>query len=153
LHLNTQRAAANETPVARGPLDGPYTHADFVRLVLGEFPELCEDLAEDDGLLNLQMHGFARLVERARCEEDWAAYDRAMRLAAELWRRPDDALLNALNVSFLEHIEFPGRTGEAAWAHLSPELQNGWRAMHAYMVRAAALPRQKRSPKPRRRRR
>ena len=79
-----------------------------------------------------------------------------MRLAAELWRRPDEALLNALNVSFLEHLDFDGPNGPEAWGYLSPELQDGWRAMQAYMARLATLtapPRKQRPAKPRRRRR
>lgn len=79
-----------------------------------------------------------------------------MRLADELWRRPDEGLLNALNVSLLEHLEFDGIQGEQAWSYLSPELQYAWRAMQAYMARLATLtapPRKQRPPKPRRKRR
>jgi len=136
-------------------MDGPYTHEDFLRLALADFPELREEFEEDAGLLHVQMHAFTRLVERATGERDWPKYARAMRLAAELWRRPDDALLNALNVSFLEHLAFEGAAGAEAWAYLTPELQDGWRAMRAYLRRLAALaapPRKRRPPKPRRRR-
>ena len=137
-------------------MDGPYTHADFVRLALAEFPELREEFEEDAELLHLQMHAFERLMGRAKAAEEWSRYARGMRLADELWRRPDDALLNALNVSFLEHLEFDGPSGSEAWRHLSPELQDGWRAMQAYMAKlaapAAAL-RKRRLPKPRRKRR
>ena len=137
-------------------MDGPYTHADFVRLALAEFPELQDEFEEDAELLHLQMHAFERLMGRAKAAEDWSVYTRGMRLAHELWRRPDEHLLNALNVSFLEHLDFTGWKGTAAWRHLSPELQEGWRAMQAYMARLAALaaPRKKQRPsKPRRRRR
>lgn len=137
-------------------MDGPYTHADFVRLALAEFPELGEEFEEDEGLLHLQMHAFTRFVQRVTREGDWATYARCMRLAHELWRRPDDALLNALNVSFLEHLDFDGANGEKAWTYLTPELRDGWRAMEAYMERlapVAAPPRKQLPPKPRRRRR
>jgi hypothetical protein len=137
-------------------MNGPYTHADFVRLALAEFPELREEFEEYPDLLHLQMHAFERLAGRAKTEGDWATYARCMRLAHELWRRPDDTLLNALNVSFLEHLDFDGPNGPDAWRYLSPELQDGWRAMQAYMTRLAALatpPRKQRPPKPRRRRR
>jgi len=137
-------------------MDGPYTQADFVRLALAEFPELCEEFEEDANLLHLQMHSFQRRMEKAKKEEDWTAYSRGMRLAHELWRRPDHALLNALNVSFLEHLEFGGSSGAEAWQHLTPELQEAWRAMDAYMSHLSTLtaaPKKQRPPKPRRRRR
>lgn len=137
-------------------MDGPYTQADFVRLALADFPELREEFEEDADLLHLQMHSFERRMGKAKKEEDWAAYSRGMRLAHELWRRPDHALLNALNVSFLEHLEFGGSSGPEAWRHLSPELQEGWRAMDAYMAHLATLtapPKKQRPPKPRRKRR
>ena len=37
-------------------MDGPYTHADFVRMSLAEFPELRQGFEEDADLLHLQMH-------------------------------------------------------------------------------------------------
>ena len=125
-------------------------------MALAEFPELREEFEQDPGLLHLHMHAFQRLAERAQRVGDWQRYDRCMRVAHELWRRPDDALLNALNVSFLEHLEFRGVQGEVAWTYLTPELQEGWRAMQAYMARLAELakpPRKQRPAKPRRRRR
>jgi hypothetical protein len=136
-------------------MDGPYSHADFVRLTLAEFPELREEFEEDAELLHLQMHAFTRRVEQAQEERDWATFGRAMRLADRLWQRPDADLLNALNVSFLEHLDFDGPDGPDAWSHLSSQLQDGWRAMDAYMRRLAALaapPRKQRPPKSRRRR-
>jgi len=136
--------------------DGPYTHADFTRMALAQFPELLEEFDENPDLLHLQMHAFQRLAERAQREGDWTTYGRCMRLAHELWRRPDYDLVNALNVSFLEHLEFRGVQGEVAWTYLTPELQDGWRAMQAYMAQLAELakpPRKQRPAKPRRRRR
>src|SRR3954468_998534 len=130
---------ANDLPVTRARMDGPYTHADFARMTLAEFPDLREEFEEDAELLHLQMHAFERRMRRAKAEEDWSTYARGMRLAHEFWQRPDDALLNALNVSFLEHLDFDGPNGPEAWRHLSPELQDGWRAMQAYMRRLAVL--------------
>ena len=136
--------------------DGPYTHEDFVRLALAEFPELRAEFEDDPELLHIQMHAFERLAGRAKVAGDWSTYARCMCLAHALWQRPDEALLNALNVSFLEHLDFDGPNGPEAWRHLSPELQEGWRAMQAYWARVAGLaapPRKQRPPKPRRRRR
>ena len=123
----------------------PYSQADFVRLVLAEFPELDEEIRHADGLLHLQMHAFTRLMERAKGASDWNAYKRGVHLAATLWSRPDADLSNALNVSFLEHLDFEGPNGPAAWARLTSELQQGWRAMRAYneLVASQSAPRRK----------
>jgi hypothetical protein len=111
----------------------PLTHADFERLVVAEFPALAEEIGEDAGLLHLQMATFARLLEQAKGAGDWATYERGVRLAHALWARPDPALLNALNVSFLEHLDFEGPRGPEAWSRLTPALQRGWRAMQKYL--------------------
>ena len=77
------------------------------------------------------MHALARPIKRAQEEADWPTYVRAMRLADALWLRPTPDLLNALHVSFLEHLEFRGLDGELAWSRLSSGLQEGRRAMDA----------------------
>jgi len=128
----------------------PYRQADFVRLVLAEFSELRDELTDADELLHLQMHVFTRLMQRAKGNADWSVYKRGVHLAAELWTRPDAALLNALKVSFLEHLDFDGPHGPRAWAQLTSELQQGWRAMRAYNERIAlrsAPPRKSRRSK------
>jgi hypothetical protein len=119
--------------------DLPYTQSDFVRLALAEFPSLTEELEEADGLLHLQMHAFTRVMQRAKAAADWATYRRGVHLAAQLWSRPDTNLLNALNVSFLEHLDFEGLHGPEAWKCLTSELQHGWQAMKAYNDRVASL--------------
>ena len=50
--------------------------------------------------------------------------------AVETGRRPI-----ALNVSFLEDIDFEGPRGSHAWSLLSETLQNAWSAMAAYNER------------------
>jgi hypothetical protein len=115
----------------------PYLQADFVRLLLAEFPELGQEIINADGLLHLQMHAFARRMQRAKGAADWSVYKRGVRLADELWARPDADLRNALNVSFLEHLDFDGPRGADAWARLTSELQHGWQEMRAYNERIA----------------
>src|SRR5690349_19240546 len=91
-----------------------YTADDFRRLVLAEFPELLEEFEDFADLLHLQMAVFARRTQLAKGEGDWDTYARCIRLADTLWRRPDEPLLNALNVSYLEMIDFDGPRGPVA---------------------------------------
>jgi len=72
--------------------------------------------AEDAGLLHLQMATFARIMEQARSSGAWETYELCVRLADALCAHPDPVLLNALNVSFFEHLEFDGEYGSAAWS-------------------------------------
>ena len=129
-----------------------YAHSDFLALAVAAFPQLRKDFTDAESPY-LQMHAFARLVQRAKKEADWDTYRRAMKLANELWRRPDYTLHNELNVAFLEHIDFDGPNGPTAWPLLSPELQDGWRVMRAANDRLSGRPTKPKKAKPRRRRR
>lgn len=108
------------------------TLATFPEVALREFPELAEEFAEYEGLPYVQMGALARLVESAKGQSDWATYRRALMLIDRLWGGADPGLRNALNVSFLEHIDFKGPRGSQAWALLSGRLQRAWKAMAAY---------------------
>jgi hypothetical protein len=58
------------------------------------------------------------------------------RLFAFLSRAHQDgnrAVANAIAVSVLEHLEFRGEEGAAAYALLGVHLQAEWHAVHAYM--------------------
>lgn len=111
---------------------GPYTHADFVRLALEAFPVLGDEFEDAEGLLHLQMHAFQRLTERAARSGDWDLFRRCVHLATELWQRPAPDLYNALNVSFLEHLNFEGPHGAEAWMRMTSDLKQGWEAMERY---------------------
>lgn len=115
-----------------------YSASDFVRLTLAEFPELRQEFGEERNLLHLQMHAFTRLMRRAMDAGDWATFKRGVYLATQLWNGADKTLLNALNVSFLEHIDFKGDNGPAGWKLLTTDLQHGWKAMDAYNAEVAA---------------
>ena len=119
------------------PMDTPYTHQHFYQMVVKEFPELKAELDEDLDLLHIQMATFARFTEAAIVAGDWPTFQRCIAIADELWRRPDPALLNALNVSYLEHLAFDGVNGKKAWSHLTFSLRRGWQEMQHYLERLA----------------
>jgi hypothetical protein len=113
----------------------PYAHADFTRMLLTEFPELRSELEEEGGLLHLEMAVFSRHTQSAIDHADWPTLKRCVHVAHELWQRPDPALLNALNVSYFEHLDFDSPNGQAAWSCFTHELQTGWREMQEYLER------------------
>jgi len=112
-----------------------FSLANFGDLLIADFPELDEEFKEFAGLPYIQMGALARLVQQAKGRADWQRYGKAMKIADELWAGADDDLRNALNVSFLEHIDFEGPRGSHAWSLLSQTLQNAWTAMAAYNER------------------
>lgn len=111
-----------------------------MRLALDEFPNLRDEFEDSDGLLHLEMHAFTRLMQRAKGAADWDTYKRGVHLAEELWSRADDDVRNALNVSFLEHLDFEGPRGTEAWQHLTSALRAGWIAMKEYNDALASHP-------------
>jgi hypothetical protein len=115
-----------------------FTHADFTAFALTAFPELRDEFEDAEGMVHLEMAALASRADRARLADDWAAYERAIGLVDRLWDNADEELANALGVSFLEHLEFDGPSGVAAWERLPPRLQAEWRAMDAAMRDAAA---------------
>jgi len=111
----------------------PFTADDFRHLALEAFPELREEFEDYSGLLHIQMGAFARRAQRAKGQADWDSYARCIAIVERLWQRPDHAVLNAINVSFLEHIDFDGPRGSTAWGHLSPGLKLAWQNMQRYL--------------------
>lgn len=106
---------------------------DFVRMAIEEFHELHEWLQENEGLLHVQVGALADITQRAKGRGDWDVYARAIALADTLYRSASPDLENALNVSFLEHLDFAGPRGSKAWQVMTPGLRNGWIAMQRYL--------------------
>lgn len=121
----------------------PFNATDFRRLALEAFPELHEEFEDYAGLLHVQMGAFARRTQQAKGEADWDSYSRCIAIVEQLWQRPDHDLLNAINVSFLEHIDFDGPRGPTAWEHLSPGLKLAWRSMQRYLDKLTRMPKKK----------
>jgi hypothetical protein len=113
--------------------DVTYNAEDFSRMALAEFPELAEEFEEWSELLHLKMGAFARITQGAKGDGDWEKYDRCVRLADELFGHTTPDLENALNVSFLEHLDFEGPRGPRAWERLTPRLKVGWKEMQQYL--------------------
>jgi len=110
-----------------------YDAEDFSRMAVTEFPELAEDFEEWSDLPHLKMGAFARITQAAKGDGDWEKYARCVRLADKLSADPSPDLENALNVSYLEHLDFDGPRGSKAWECLTPRLKVGWKDMQQYL--------------------
>jgi hypothetical protein len=113
------------------------------------YPGFAADLESCDGLLYLEGHALARLAGEAKKTADWRTYRRVMSLADTLQRRATSELLNILGVAVIEHLDFDGPNGAAAWECLSPPLQQTWQLLRPLVAKTAHIGK----PKMRRRKR
>ena len=114
------------------PLESFVDEAEFRRLLLKHFPELSTVVAEDAGLVHVEMGALQTCANRCIKTGDHAGLQRAYEFVGDLARHkaelhPD--VLNAIHVSFLEGLNFENRKhGERAKALLPPVLRGMWEA-------------------------
>lgn len=84
-----------------------------------EFPHIAEELHDEtwDGLIHLQISVFSRLAQSAIDSGDEPTFQRVGRLFLELFETGEPELVNALNVSFLEHLNFIDGKKDRSWAY------------------------------------
>ena len=121
------------------------TAGQFTQRLASEFPELREEIQEDEGLLHLQMHAFTRITQEAISIGDFEKLRKQFALAHEFFSNAEPNLENAFYVSYLEDLEFDGANGEKAKKMLSPVLLQGWKDIMYYMDELAKLSRKERS--------
>ncbi len=117
-----------------------------------EFPELREELEEDEGLLHLHFAALARHTEAAIAAGDLATVRRDFMFVDRVLAHADEFVDNAIHVSYLEHVDLSGEHGAAAEKLLSNRLCEGWQAIHAFMNQVADIhrPLTNARPKPQR---
>jgi len=137
-----------------------HSHKDFITAVLGAFPELRDALDGCRGLPDLEVGEFAAFTQAAKGRGDFAMYGQCLKLVDSFFAESDAALAAALRHTYLEHLEFEGSRGPAAWQLVPPRLQSAWQQVAAENRRLMALPQKgtqhprpksKRHPKPPRR--
>lgn len=125
---------------------------DFVAAVVHEFPDLRQDLEGLGGLLHLQVGEFAAFTQAAKGRGDLVTYGRCLKLVDRLFAAADAELTGALRLSYLEHLEFEGSRGPAAWQLMPLRLQAAWNQLAAENRRLMALPQKRAQSKPPKRR-
>jgi hypothetical protein len=124
------------------------SHLDFIGAILAEFPELRDDMGEFAGLPHLQLGEFAAFTQAAKGRGDLTTYERCLKLVDRIFAQADADLAGALRVSYLEHLEFEGSRGPAAWQLVPARLQAAWNQVAAENRRLMALPQRRAEPKP-----
>lgn len=120
----------------REPPKSMYDNNTSVDYIESRFPAIADDLRNEVivGLLHPQLAVFSRLAQGAIDRGD-----------ADLWREVTDAFMalwcngtpevtNALNVSFLEHLQFIDDTKHHSWAYeaMPHPMRKAWDDMYEY---------------------
>lgn len=85
-------------------------HQDFVQQLKKQFPTLVDELNDPiwKGLLHLEMSAFARYTQQKINEMDHDESKRCFIFIDEVGNNCSDEILNAIGVSFFEHIDLEG---------------------------------------------
>lgn len=107
-----------------------------IQYIESVFPHLTTDLHGDivDGLLHCQIAVFARYAQGVVDRGDEQSWPRVTQTFMELWRQCDPDVINALNVSFLENINFTDGRSKRSWAYVAmpAQMRSAWDLMEAY---------------------
>lgn len=109
------------------------TAAQFIEQLVTEFPELLDDIKEDEGLLHMQMGSFARITQAAINAGDFETLRLQFMFADQFFHGATPDLQNAFYVSYLEHLDFRGPHGPHAQSLMSSELRQGWQEIMDYL--------------------
>ncbi|MES9853611.1 MAG: hypothetical protein ABW170_17480 [Candidatus Thiodiazotropha sp. L084R] len=96
------------------------------------FPEVSEEIEDDEGLIHLEMGSLERLVNHCIENESFDYLNKIYEFIGDLARHQrevEPGIINAINVSFLEGLNFDNRkNGEKAKKLLPPVLLQMWKA-------------------------
>ncbi|MDD5057883.1 MAG: hypothetical protein PHQ60_08415 [Sideroxydans sp.] len=88
----------------------------FIQEVKEAFPDLVSAINSEGGLLNLEMHAFHNFVQSKIAENDTKAVTKAFQIIEKHFENGNSALVNAIAVSFLEHLDLGVAKGNPSWA-------------------------------------
>ena len=88
----------------------------FLREAKALFPALREDLNQQYGLLHLEMHAFCDFVQGLVDRHDETGTLKAFQFAERIAKTGNGDLVNALAVSFLEHLNLQDGKIPRSWA-------------------------------------
>ena len=126
------------------------SHENLIVALVAEFPELRGELEDCGGVLHMQLGAFAAFTQAAKGRGDLPTYERCLKLADQLFAQANAELAAAVRGSYLEHLEFEGSLGPAAWKLVPPRLQGAWNQIAAENRRLMSLPqgRSREQPRP-----
>ena len=113
-----------------------YESQTTIEFIETRFPSLSEELHDEtwDGLLHLQVAVFSRLAQNVVDDGNRDAWRLVTQTFLDLWHDCTPEVKNALNVSFLEHLNFSDGKKDRSWAYqkMPQVMRRAWDEMEAY---------------------
>lgn len=107
--------------------------SEFIRQLRVEVPEADPFLSGFRGSLTEEMGAITALAEDAIRSRNVELLRRLFAFLSRAHQEGNRTVANAIAVSVLEHLEFRGEEGAAAYALLDERLRVEWHAVHKYM--------------------
>jgi hypothetical protein len=110
-------------------------HPQFMKMLRHRFPLVADRITDcSAGLLHLEMATLSDATIDAIREGDAKTVAEYFAFVDEMYRDADAAVANAVNVSYLEHIDFKGPKAKAIHAHglLTTRLQQAVQELEEY---------------------
>ena len=113
-----------------------YDNSTTVEYIESRFPAISKDLHDGviDGLLHPQMGEFSHMAQDAIDRLDEDLWREVTDVFLVLWRDCTPEVTNALNVSFLEHLQFNDGKKTRSWAYkvMPQPMRKAWNDMYEY---------------------
>lgn len=114
------------------PFDKRVDAPEFRRLLLKHFPELEARIEDDEGLVHLEMGALETLANNAIKNGNFEKLMSTYEFIGDLSRHQsevDSNIINAINVSFLEGLNFSNKSNGGQAKDMLPQvLKNMWEA-------------------------
>ena len=114
------------------PFEFRVDEPELRRLLIKHFPEISEEVEEDAGLVHLQIGTLARLANSAIKSGEFELLNKTYEFIHDLSRHQKELspeIINAIHVSFLEHLNFGNKNnGASAKEMLPPIMLKMWEA-------------------------
>jgi hypothetical protein len=88
----------------------------FIKEVKEAFPELRDKINKQYGLLNFEMHAFLDFVQEQINVGNRENVIKAFQIVERHFKNGNGDLVNAIGVSFLEHLDLGLAKGSPSWA-------------------------------------
>ena len=107
--------------------------SEFLRIVKQQFPELREPINKEQGLLHFEVDVLRRYSQKAIFDGDRQALANCFKIAEQAYSEGNRSLKNAIDVSFVEGLDFvtPHKRYDWAWDMLPKTLRSLYRAFHS----------------------
>ena len=130
--------AANKVWRQRLRMARSIDHSRFITMLTERFPDVAASIDDcSKGLLHMEMATLARATQAAIQSQDKATVREHFRFIDEVFRDGAPDVKNAVNVSYLENLNFEGRKAGPTKARelLTPRLRQALAELEEYLTR------------------